>query len=191
MIKKILKIILGIFGLLFILFFSGPKVEAPILYKDLPAVSQNLTELNDWINSNEDTISKTQDQWEYFLQDPARNFQDCDWTLDAISPGSMETNAARKASKKSAELSFQRFFNNPDIMDGIHVTDYMMGPDVFEYRTAKMSKAFPNSETKYLPGELVGNQGVNTLNIRKHDHSQIRFLRGYLGLKATFFRPIQ
>lgn len=57
MIKKILKIILGIFGLLFILFFSGPKVEAPILYKDLPAVSQNLTELNDWINSNEDTIS--------------------------------------------------------------------------------------------------------------------------------------
>ena len=57
MIKKILKIILGVFGLLFILFFSGPKVEAPILYKDLPAVSQNLTELNDWINSNEDTIS--------------------------------------------------------------------------------------------------------------------------------------
>jgi hypothetical protein len=130
----------------------------------------------DYIAMNEDTISKTQDQWEYFLQDPARNFQDCDWTLDAISPGSMETNAARKASKKSAELSFQRFFNNPDIMDGIHVTDYMMGPDVFEYRTAKMSKAFPNSETKYLPGELVGNQGVNTLNIRKHDHSQIRFL---------------
>ncbi len=57
MIKNILKIILAVFGLLFILFSSGPKVDAPIIYKDLPAVNQNLTELNAWINSNEDTIS--------------------------------------------------------------------------------------------------------------------------------------
>ena len=68
-----------------------------------------LSSFLDYIANNEDTISKTQSDWEYFLKDPARNFQDCDWTLDAISPGSMETNAARKASKKSAELSFQRF----------------------------------------------------------------------------------
>lgn len=130
----------------------------------------------DYIAENENTISRTQEQWEYFLKDPARNFQDCDWTLDAISPGSMETNAARKASKKAAELSFQRFFKNPDIMDGIHVTDYMMGPDLFEYRTAEMSTLFPTSESKYDSGELIGNNGETIINIRKHNHSQIRFL---------------
>ena len=43
----------------------------------------------------------------------------------------------------------------------------MMGPDLFEYRTAKSSKVFPTSDKKYESGELVGNQGVNTLNIRK------------------------
>ena len=61
-------------------------------------------------------------------------------------------------------------------MDGIHVTDYMMGPDLFEYRTAELSKLFPTSENKYESGELVGNNGETIINIRKHNHSQIRFL---------------
>jgi pimeloyl-ACP methyl ester carboxylesterase len=57
MIKNTLKILLGIFGLLFIVYFSGPKVGDPNLDQNLPDVPQDLVELNAWIDSHEATIA--------------------------------------------------------------------------------------------------------------------------------------
>ncbi len=57
MIKNTLKILLGIFGLLFIVYFSGPKVGDPNLDQNLPDVPQDLVELNTWIDSHEATIA--------------------------------------------------------------------------------------------------------------------------------------
>ena len=57
MIKNTLKILLGIFGLLFIVYFSGPKVGDPNLDQNLPDVPQDLLELNAWIDSHEATIA--------------------------------------------------------------------------------------------------------------------------------------
>ena len=126
----------------------------------------------DYIAENEDTISKTQDQWEYFLKDPARNFQDCDWTLDAISPVVWKQ-MPQEEPPKSAELSFQRFFKNPDGWNTCHrVHD---GPTILNTERFELSKLFPTSENKYESGELVGNKGETIVNIRKHNHSQIRF----------------
>ena len=53
MLKKATKVVIGVFGLLFILFYSGPKVEAPELYKSLPEVPQDLVELASWIDARE------------------------------------------------------------------------------------------------------------------------------------------
>jgi len=57
MIKNTIKILLGIFGLLFIVYFSGPKVCDPNLDQSLPIVPQDLEELNTWIDSHEATIA--------------------------------------------------------------------------------------------------------------------------------------
>jgi esterase/lipase len=56
MLKKAIKVVIGVFGLLFILFYSGPKVEAPELYKSLPEVPQDLVELASWIDAREVTV---------------------------------------------------------------------------------------------------------------------------------------
>jgi esterase/lipase len=53
MIKNILKFFIGVFGFLFILYFSGPQVASPELYKILPAVPQDLVELSNWIDTKE------------------------------------------------------------------------------------------------------------------------------------------
>ena len=53
MIKNILKFFIGVFGFLFILYFSGPQVASPELYEILPAVPQDLVELSDWIDTKE------------------------------------------------------------------------------------------------------------------------------------------
>lgn len=53
MIKNILKFFIGVFGFLFILYFSGPQVAPPELYKILPAVPQDLVELSNWIDTKE------------------------------------------------------------------------------------------------------------------------------------------
>jgi esterase/lipase len=53
MMKKNLKIIIGLFGIGFIIFFSGPKVAEPNLNQEAPSVPQNLLELNDWITARE------------------------------------------------------------------------------------------------------------------------------------------
>ena len=53
MMKKKLKIIIGLFGIGFIIFFSGPKVAEPNLNQEAPSVPQNLLELNDWITARE------------------------------------------------------------------------------------------------------------------------------------------
>jgi esterase/lipase len=53
MIKNILKFFIGVFGFLFILYFSGPQVASPELYKILPAVPQDLVALSNWIDTKE------------------------------------------------------------------------------------------------------------------------------------------
>ncbi len=53
MIKNILKFFIGVFGFLFILYFSGPQVASPELYKILPVVPQDLVELSNWIDTKE------------------------------------------------------------------------------------------------------------------------------------------
>ena len=53
MIKNILKFFIGVFGFLFILYFSGPQVASPELYEILPAVPQDLVELSNWIDTKE------------------------------------------------------------------------------------------------------------------------------------------
>lgn len=57
MIKNILKVTLGVFGLLFIVFMSGPKVETPNLNQELPTVPKDLLELEAYVASQEAGIT--------------------------------------------------------------------------------------------------------------------------------------
>ena len=59
--KKNFKIILGFFGILILVFFSGPKVVEPNLNQEVPSVPENLSELNDWITARELKIEGIKD----------------------------------------------------------------------------------------------------------------------------------
>ena len=56
MMKNFLKIFVGVFGLLFIIVLSGPKVDAPNLNQNLPIVPQDLVELEAYVASHEASI---------------------------------------------------------------------------------------------------------------------------------------
>ena len=85
----------------------------------------------EYLALKEDAFSYTKDEWIDFLCTEERNYQHCDWILDRISPGAMETNSARTASKKAAKLAFQRFFRKPLLFEGEDIVTYMFGPDEF------------------------------------------------------------
>ncbi|MDG1264263.1 MAG: alpha/beta hydrolase [Flavobacteriaceae bacterium] len=59
--KKNFKIILGFFGILILVFFSGPKVVEPNLNQEVPSVPEKLSELNDWITARELKIEGIKD----------------------------------------------------------------------------------------------------------------------------------
>lgn len=132
----------------------------------------------DYIAYEVDSFAKNQADWEKFLSIEARNFHNCDWELEEITTGSMETNAARTASEKALMLSFQRFFRNPSSFDNEDIVSYFFGPDVFEYRTAKFAAKFPAaaSTTMYDSHRAVGGNDIVKVNLRGKNHGQIKFV---------------
>ena len=132
----------------------------------------------DYIAYEVDSFAKNQADWEKFLSTEARNFHNCDWELEEITTGSMETNAARTASEKALMLSFQRFFRNPSSFDNEDIVSYFFGPDVFEYRTAKFAMKFPAaaSTTMYDSHRAVGGNDIVKVNLRGKNHGQIKFV---------------
>ena len=122
------------------------------------------------------SVSKTYDQWVEFLDHPERNFRGCDWEMEHVTAKSIETNIARSASKKAASISFQRFFKDPLSFGGEDVTDFIFGPDRIEIRTAPDSKNFPNSLKKYNSQAVMANDGDLKINMRKLNHTQIKFV---------------
>jgi hypothetical protein len=122
------------------------------------------------------SVSKTYAEWIEFLDHPDRNFKGCDWEMEHVTAKSIETNIARRASKKAASISFQRFFKDPLSFGGEDVTDFIFGPDKIEIRTALDSKQFPNSPKKYTSLKVMANDGDLKINMRKDKHTQIKFV---------------
>jgi len=132
----------------------------------------------EYLALKEDAFSYTKDEWIDFLCTEERNYQHCDWILDRISPGAMETNSARTASKKAAKLAFQRFFRKPLLFEGEDIVTYMFGPDEFEYRTAESGTKFPSatSKGKFISKKATGDDSTLKINLREHGHGQLKFV---------------
>ena len=132
----------------------------------------------EYLAFNEDAFDFNLDRWIEFLCTEERNYQHCDWILDTISPGAMETNSARTSSKKAAKLAFQRFFRNPTQFEGEDVVTYLFGPDLFEYRTAEESAKFPpaSAKGKYKSYRATGDDSTLKINLRENQHGQLKFV---------------
>ena len=48
-----MKKLVLIFSLFIMIFLSGPKVEKPVIFKDLPEIKSNIDEIKSWIDNNE------------------------------------------------------------------------------------------------------------------------------------------
>ena len=48
-----MKKIVLIFSLFILIFLAGPKVEKPVIFKDLPEIKSNIDEIKSWIDNNE------------------------------------------------------------------------------------------------------------------------------------------
>ena len=48
-----MKKVVLIFSLFILIFLTGPKVEKPVIFKDLPEIKSNIDEIKSWIDDNE------------------------------------------------------------------------------------------------------------------------------------------
>ena len=48
-----MKKVVLIFSLFILIFLAGPKVEKPVIFKDLPEIKSNIGEIKSWIDNNE------------------------------------------------------------------------------------------------------------------------------------------
>ncbi|MBT6644854.1 MAG: hypothetical protein HOB52_03535, partial [Euryarchaeota archaeon] len=127
----------------------------------------------EYLALNPNLNSNTEAQWEAFLKTPERQFQNCQWDLPNVSPGSTQTNRAYKASDRAAKITFSKLFSSPTDFNGIDPASWLLGPGDIQGQSAPSAARFPT--TRYTPQIKSASGGSGSIHLRVLGHKMIRF----------------
>ena len=119
-------------------------------------------------------VNNSLQDWVDFLTDPARLFHTADWSLPNVVVGGNETNAARGASKKASQLTFENFFCDPAGFGGVDPAAWLQGPGEIYIEHCPLGPRF-NANHAISSSHLAGGGAGRVNTPRPNGHKMIRF----------------